>query len=353
MLRINPFIGDPVFDTELHLETNLHDDTSFQDDTDSIESNSQVDFDSRCSHCKDNEWQEYVWPQVVPLRDGDDSMMKADILTFMMQVRLRRRFPLLELPAEVRFTILRHLLYHHEPLRWRLCDRPENFTFHPEILATCHQLYNEGSVILMHQNTFTLRLYDREEDQNMFQWLGLFYLSRADPATWARGQFHTVKKLEVVIDIYEGDRARRTQMDVESIAEHRGLLYELVDHIQSRGRALSHLNIRYEGQPDQKSVRMYNPDHQGSHEARETEARTAEEYVLEPLANLKGAARQLTFEGMTTSCKDFLESRMKLLEDSTLDRKFKTDYGVYLDGRIDMDVHKQSLTCTASRLGDH
>lgn len=75
---------------------------------------------------------------------------------------------------------------------------------------------------------------------------------------------------------------------------------------------------------------MYRPDHQSSEAIRE-EASTAEEYVLEPLANLKGTAQELTFEGMTARGKDYLERRMRSLEDSTLGRRVKTEYGVYLD----------------------
>jgi len=74
----------------------------------------------------------------------------------------KKKFPLMELPAEVRLKLLRELLWQPEPLkkigrRYWLTPvahvEGTNYAFHPAILATCRKLNEEGCTVLYEENT--------------------------------------------------------------------------------------------------------------------------------------------------------------------------------------------------------
>jgi len=102
---------------------------------------------------------------------------------------------------------------------------------------------------------------------------------------------------------------------------------------QLRTKPLSQLVIwchNYQDEEDELSE-IYGPDSIVEGGSAEPYARTQIEYMLEPLANLKGAADELIFRGVTKECKLFLEVHMEYLKDSLLGRRVKTDYSVYLN----------------------
>lgn len=288
--------------------------------------------DCSCDHCLECFRQEHIGSPVMPYREGDAAQMGQNVFAFMMQARCRHRFPLLELPAEVRFLILQGLLYYPEPLDFGHCygrcdgcdcGRSAN-RVHLQILATCRQLHLEGSAILLHQNMFTLELYSDDLYIDKLLWMGFTISPCINPWMEHSMLFELISKLEV--DIYFNDEGRQLS-GVQAAAGHRFLVYHLVNKTLSRTKQLSSVKIYCSLDLNDNDV-PFDSYHIQGHIAESTddhEPSTLEQFILEPLANLMGAMDDFSLKGVTMECKGFLQKRMESLERFRRDQQLRID----------------------------
>ena len=295
--------------------------SSDSDDDDALSAaGSDTSFGSHCSYLPDCECEEclktcqaHICSPVVPYRDGDFAKMKENVLAFMMEARRRQRFPLLALSVEVRFLILSELLYWHEPLNFNVCNDfcyCRNFSFHTQILATCHQLDDEGSAILMRRNVFAINLYGDEFHTDTMEWMGFISTPsiNSQMAHWDR--FESISKLTVNIKFE--DRGDHAPLE-HAAGGHRLLVYGLVEKILSRTKRLSSLSVvcSLHLWKDDIEFALYRVEGDSVEQNENDGPLTVEQYMLEPLVNLKGAADVCNFAGMAADWEEFFNRDRK------------------------------------------
>jgi hypothetical protein len=297
---------------------------SDSDDDDALsEPGSDTSFGSHRSYLSNYECEECLktcqsqnCSLVVPYRDDDFAKMKENFLAFMMEARRRQSFPLLALSVEVRFLILSELLYWHEPLNFNVCNDfcyCRNFSFHTQILATCHQLQEEGSAILMRRNVFAINLYGDEFHTDTMEWMGFVSTPsiNSQMAHWDR--FKSFSKLTINIKVKDrGDYAPPEH----AAGGHRLLVYGLVEKILSRTKLLSSLSVVCSLQlwKDDIEFALYRVEGDSAEQIEDDGPLTVEQYMLEPLVNLKGAADVCNFAGTAADCEEFFDRRTEPID---------------------------------------
>jgi hypothetical protein len=121
----------------------------------------------------------------------------------------KKKFPLMELPAEVRLKLLRELLWQPEPLkkigrRYWLTPvahvEGTNYAFHPAILATCRKLNEEGCTVLYEENTVDVIFFSFAFDYNQYRidWMG--YETVLEGVSKSLSQ--RARKLRITVNVY-------------------------------------------------------------------------------------------------------------------------------------------------------
>jgi hypothetical protein len=285
-----------------------------------------------------------VWSPVVPYRDGDVARLRKNALAFIMKARWRQRFKLLALPAEVRGMILRELLDQEKPLDFHtLGTDSRNFTFHTQILATCQQLYKEGFTILMQQNTFMIHLFGDEHHSDHMRWMEFFTSPSINPRMERLAEFERIRKLEV--SIFFEDCGEHLPL-VEAASGHRLLVYNFVDKVLSRKKRLSSLKIICDFcfLTDDAPFEPYCLDGITNETVGDDEPSTIEQYILEPLANLRAATDELKLSALPAGCGYFLKGRMESIEQYQCDQQLRLAM---------VDSHQHDSDEAENRVNEH
>lgn len=147
---------------------------------------------------------------------------------------------------------------------------------------------------MSHRNEYTLELEIWEDRFNILQWLGFDRTLGVDPSLRYSKLFQKISRLEVHVIFYDPEE---NPLLIETCALYRETMYDLVDLIHTRVKPLALLFIWCDWKPlvDNKPPRLYQPDTSGAAQLSVRESNSQEQPIMEPLANLKGAADELKF----------------------------------------------------------
>lgn len=136
--------------------------------------------------------------------------------------------------------------------------------------------------------------------------------------------FELISKLEVKIAFEDNDGDLPL---LQAATGHRFLVDDLVDNLISRAEPLSSLRVHclFDFHDDAVPLDVYRLNGDPAKQIRDDEPSTIEQFILGPLANLQNTAHELSFSGMTSECKDFLNRKMKSLERFRRDKRLRNE----------------------------
>lgn len=144
--------------------------------------------------------------------------------------RSSRGFPFLELPAEIRQTIYRHLLRTEGPT-----DMYTANLLHPQIMCTCRQILVEGRGVLYGENVLQIDVWSF-----ISKFQGIFFETCCTQPDTTRNRFLRTKQFEIV---FEGGPNSLAWHFQTMYVDRRGLFYAAartacrllckLDHLQS------------------------------------------------------------------------------------------------------------------------